>query len=444
MANPFLGVFLHAVGGFAAGSFYIPYKKVRGWAWETYWLVGGAFSWILVPWIVALLTADDVIGILREAPTGSLIWSYVFGLLWGIGGLTFGLTMRYLGLSLGMALALGFCAAFGTVIPPVFQGKIVAIARSLSGQVTLGGVVVCLAGIAVCGLAGVAKERELTTEAKQASIEEFNFVKGVWVAVFAGIMSACMAFAIAAGKPIAELAVARGVPALWQNTPVFVVILAGGFTTNFIWCTILNMRNRTADDYVNGKGGSLAANYFFSALAGTTWYMQFMFYGMGTTQMGAYDFSSWTIHMAFIIVFSNLWGLAFREWRGTSGKTHNKIFTGILVLIFSTVVVGFGNYLGQEDTTEEAQPSTQPASQPSEAASADIDDGKAREVVHRMQAEVPPVPAGVERPGLPLFVVRFRQPDDLMDAHPRAVEARAILRGAEQLPVLLDDPPRRS
>ncbi len=343
--NPFLGVFLHAVGGLAAGSFYIPFKKVRGWAWETYWLVGGAFSWMLVPWIVATITAGDVLGILREAPTSSLIWSYVFGVMWGIGGLTFGLTMRYLGLSLGMALALGFCAAFGTIIPPVFRGEIGQIVSAASGLVTLGGVAVCLAGIGVCGLAGMTKERELSTEAKQATIEEFDFAKGVWVAVFAGVMSACMAFAIAAGKPIADLAVVRGVPELWQNTPVFVVILAGGFTTNLIWCAILNVRHRTGDDYVNGKGGSLAANYLFSALAGTTWYMQFMFYGMGTTQMGEYDFSSWTIHMAFIIVFSNLWGLWFREWRGASGKTHWIIFTGIAVLILSTLVVGYGNYL---------------------------------------------------------------------------------------------------
>lgn len=343
--NPFLGVFLHAVGGLAAGSFYIPFKKVRGWAWETYWLVGGAFSWILVPWIVALLTTDGVVDILRDAPAGSLFWSYLFGVLWGIGGLTFGLTMRYLGLSLGMALALGFCAAFGTIIPPVFRGEMGQIVSAASGLVTLGGVAVCLGGIGVCGLAGMTKERELSTEDKQATIAEFNFVKGVWVAVFAGVMSACMAFAIAAGKPIADLAVERGVAPLWQNTPVFVVILAGGFTTNLIWCAILNVRNRTGDDYVNGKGGSLLANYLFSAMAGTTWYMQFMFYGMGTTKMGEYDFSSWTIHMAFIIVFSNLWGLWFREWRGASGKTHGLIFAGIAVLILSTLVVGYGNYL---------------------------------------------------------------------------------------------------
>jgi len=346
--NPFLGVFLHALGGLAAGSFYIPYKGVRKWAWESYWLVGGVFSWIFAPWVIAWLTCPDPVSVLRGAPLSSLFWSYAFGLLWGIGGLTFGLSMRYLGMSLGYALALGFCAAFGTIIPPIFKGEFAGLLSLASGRITLAGVGVCLAGIAVCGRAGVSKERELSSEQKKAAIREFDFMKGVWVAVFAGIMSACMAFAIQAGKPIAKLAVESGTHELWQNTPVFIVILAGGFTTNFIWCAILNVRNRTARDYIDAGGASLAVNYVLSALAGITWYLQFMFYGMGTTQMGRYDFSSWTIHMAFIIVFSNMWGLAFHEWRGSSRKTHNIIFAGILVLIASTVVVGLGNYIASK------------------------------------------------------------------------------------------------
>lgn len=348
--NPFLGVTLHAAGGLAAGSFYIPFKKVRNWAWESYWLVGGVFSWIIAPWIVAGLTVPDLLGVLGEAPARSLLWSYLFGVLWGIGGLTFGLTMRYLGMSLGYALALGFCAAFGTLIPPLFMGEFGGIVQSGSGLVTLGGVMVCLVGIATCGIAGVHKERELSDEQKRASIAEFDFFKGVWVAVFAGVMSACMAFAIAAGKPIAELAVKNGCDQLWQNNPVFIVIFAGGFTTNLLWCVYLNIKNRSGYDYINAAGSPILTNYLFSALAGTTWYLQFMFYGMGTTQMGEYDFSSWTIHMAFIIVFSNMWGLVFREWKGASRPTLRLIFAGITVLVLSTIVVGVGNWLAALQT----------------------------------------------------------------------------------------------
>jgi len=350
--NPFLGVFLHALGGLAAGSFYIPFRRVRKWAWESYWIVNGLLSWVITPWIVSSIVCPDTLGILRAAPTSSLIWSFAFGVLWGVGGLTFGLSMRYLGMSLGYALALGFCAAFGTIIPPVFNKTIGDLAAHLSGQVTLAGVLVCLIGIAVCGWAGVSKERELTGDQKKATITEFNFAKGVWVATFAGIMSACMAFAIQAGKPIAELAVNRGVAPLWQNSPVFVVIFAGGFATNFLWCMFLNIRNRSASDYFRGRGGSvlaslrtLANNYVFAGLAGVIWYCQFMFYGMGTTKMGKLNFSSWTIHMAFIIVFSSIWGIIFREWKGAGKKTHWLIVSGILVLVASTLVVGFGNYL---------------------------------------------------------------------------------------------------
>ncbi|MEW6203348.1 MAG: L-rhamnose/proton symporter RhaT [bacterium] len=345
--NPALGLLLHALGGLAAGSFYIPFRRVKDWSWESYWIVGGFFSWILAPWAAALLTCPDVTGILLNAPLSSLFWCYFFGVLWGIGGLTFGLSMRYLGMSLGYAMSLGFCAAFGTIIPPLFQGGFLPMVTVVSGQVTIVGVVVCLVGIAVCGKAGKRKENELPEAEKKTAIKEFNFIKGLWVAVFAGVMSACMAFAFAAGKPIAAVAMAKGVPDLFRNFPVLIVALAGGFTTNFIWCAALNFRNRSGKDYIRGDARTLMFNYFFAAAAGVTWYLQFFFYGMGTTRMGRYDFASWTIHMAFIIIFSNIWGLYFREWKGASKRTHYMVVVGIFILLASTLVVGVGNYMAQ-------------------------------------------------------------------------------------------------
>jgi len=155
-----------------------------------------------------------------------------------------------------------------------------------------------------------------------------------------------MAFAFAAGKPIADAATQNGTAEIFKNFPILIVALAGGFTTNFVWCVILNVKNRSFRDYIRAPGASLGQNYFFSALAGITWYLQFFFYGMGTTKMGRYDFSSWTIHMAFIIVFSNLWGIHFKEWKGSSRRTHRIVVAGILILILSTVVVGLGTYIG--------------------------------------------------------------------------------------------------
>ncbi len=344
-ANPFVGVLLHALGGLMSATFYVPYRGVRRWSWESYWLAGGVFSWLIAPWVLAALTVPNVGQVLARAPWSSLVWSYVFGVLWGLGGLTFGLTMRYLGLSLGNAIALGFCAVFGTLVPPMFRGEMPAIAASHAGQIILSGVAICLGGIVGSSLAGISKERELPAEGKSQSIQEFNLFKGSLVAVFCGVMSASMSYAIAAGKPIAALAVELGTPSLWQNTPVFVVILAGGFTTNLIWCAILHARNGSIGDYVD-RQSPLAVNYLLVALAGTIWYLQFMFYGMGTTRMGPYDFSSWTLHMASIMIFGTVWGAALGEWRGTSLRTRALVAVGLTTLVASTIVVGYGNYLG--------------------------------------------------------------------------------------------------
>jgi len=357
---------------------------VKNWAWETYWLVGGFFSWIIAPWILAFTMTRDLLPVLHEAPASSLFWAYVFGVLWGLGGLTFGLTMRYLGMSLGMAVALGYTAAFGTLMPPIFRGVFASeVLGTRSGLIILGGVAVCLLGIAFAGAAGVSKEREMSTEQKRVAIKEFDLKKGLLVATLSGVMSACFAYGLAAGDPIKAITIQHGTPVLWQGLPVLVVVLAGGFTTNFIWCLILNIRNRTGYQYFESEircrvparseehileavtdapaeemavavaiaqdapdRAPMVANYLFSALAGTTWYMQFFFYSMGETQMGRYKFSSWTLHMASIIIFSTLWGIALKEWKGSGGKTRLLVALSLLVLVSSTIIVGYGNYVG--------------------------------------------------------------------------------------------------
>lgn len=392
MSNPILGVFYHWLGGLASASFYIPYRGVQRWSWETYWLVGGVFSWIIAPWTFASLLIPRLWHVISSAPSGALLLAYAFGVLWGVGGLTFGLTMRYLGIALGMAVALGFCAAFGTLIPPLFEGRMGSIIGTPSGQMVILGVLACLVGIGISGMAGMSKERELSPEEKAATVKEFHFTKGMLVATFSGIMSSCFAFGLAAGKPIGDLAKAslleHGGSDLWQNLPILVVVLLGGFTTNFLWCLVLNFKNRSGHEYLNlrreavgevsaaeGVMLSTAAeeesvtspapshaaavqpgpapllrNYLLSATAGITWYLQFFFYSMGQTKMGQYEFSSWTLHMASIIIFSTLWGIVLHEWRGTSRRTHTLIALGLLLLIGSTVIVGYGNLLGAESS----------------------------------------------------------------------------------------------
>jgi L-rhamnose-H+ transport protein len=372
--NPFLGVIFHWLGGLASGSFYVPYKGVRKWSWETYWLVGGFFSWIICPWLLASLLTKDLFGVLHQQSASTLWWTYFFGVLWGFGGLTFGLTMRYLGMSLGMGVALGYCAAFGTLLPPIFKSIVPSIpipetlreiASTTPGQITLAGVAICMIGIGLAAMAGFTKEKEMPAEEKTKAVAEFNFSKGVVVATFSGIMSACFAFGLTAGNPIGKASLAAGTDVIWTGLPKLVVVLLGGFTTNFIWCAILNLRNRTGYQYVASRvrpehagpadpgaapGASdlavpVLANYLFSALAGTTWYFQFFFYTMGETQMGKFAFASWTLHMASIIIFSTMWGWIFKEWRGSSRKAHLLIAGGIGTLILSTIVIGYGTFL---------------------------------------------------------------------------------------------------
>jgi L-rhamnose-H+ transport protein len=309
--------------------------------------VGGIFSWIVAPWAFSLALLPQTSDIIRATSGRTLFWTFFFGVLWGVGGLTFGLTMRYLGIALGYAIALGLCAAFGTLMPPLFNGQLGEIAAHLPGQVILLGVVICVAGIAVSGRAGVRKEGEVSEADKKAVVAEFSLGRGMAVAVACGVMSASMAYGIAAGKPIADTALAQGAPSLWQNLPVLIVILTGGFLTNALWCVFLAWRNRSAGDYARG-GAPLLANYLLCALAGLTWYLQFFFYSMGTTRMGPYDFSSWTLHMASIIIFSTVWGISLREWSGTSAGTRRLVAAGLALLVASTVIVGYGNYLAAQ------------------------------------------------------------------------------------------------
>jgi L-rhamnose-H+ transport protein len=348
-----LGVFLHFVGGFASGSFYIPFKKVKSWHWESYWLVGGLFSWLIAPIFAAWLIVPGFWHIIGAISKTTVFWTYLMGVLWGIGGLTFGLSMRYLGMSLGMAIALGYCAAFGTLIPPIFydlvtnpegQTTISSLWHSGSGKIILAGVLLCLIGIAVCGRAGVMKEKDLGETKTAGTIAEFNLRKGVLVATVSGILSSCFSFGLAFAKPIAILTAGSGVNPIFQNLPSLVVVLLGGLTTNLIWCILLNLKNRSFGDYVN-KNTPLTWNYIFCTIAGITWYLQFFFYGMGSSKMGKYDFSSWTFHMAFIIIVSNAWGIYFKEWKGSRDQTMRVILLGILTVILSTVVVGLGNYM---------------------------------------------------------------------------------------------------
>ncbi len=347
--NALLGVIFHSIGGFASGSFYMPYNKVKGWAWESYWIIGGIFSWLIVPPLAAYLTVPGFAEIIAASSGQILAITFMMGLLWGIGGLTYGLGVRYLGMSLGNSVTLGFCAAFGAIVPSIYysinptSGKVsfTDMISTSGGQLVLLGVVICLIGIAISGKAGIMKENELSEEQKKASVAEFSMVKGLIIAIISGILSSFFNFGIEAGKSMAEAAVAAGFNPLFQNNVTFVVILWGGLTTNLIWTTILSLKNKSYTDFTN-TNSPIVKNLMFSALAGTTWFMQFFFYGMGESKLGN-GASSWILHMSTIILTANMWGIYRKEWTGVSPKTKGTIIAGITVIILSVFLVGIGN-----------------------------------------------------------------------------------------------------
>ncbi|RYZ94353.1 MAG: L-rhamnose/proton symporter RhaT, partial [Sphingobacteriaceae bacterium] len=330
-----------------------------GWAWESFWIVGGLFSWLIVPPIAAWLTIPNFTDIIAQTNGQILVLTYFFGLLWGIGGLTYGLGVRYLGVSLGSTIILGLCAVFGSLIPSIYynffpqEGKdtFSTLLNSHWGQMVLLGILLCVIGIVICGRAGTLKEKDLEKDGAAANEnKEYRFGLGITVAIVSGVLSACFNFGIEAGKTMAETA-----NAAWQlthpgegnflfsNNVTYIVILWGGLTTNFVWCMILNARNKTFGNYTDGKT-PLLKNYIFSALAGTTWFLQFFFYGMGESKLGN-GASSWILHMASIILVANLWGLALKEWKGVSKKAITTLIAGILTIIISVIIVGYGNSL---------------------------------------------------------------------------------------------------
>jgi L-rhamnose-H+ transport protein len=333
------------------------------------------------PWIGALILTNDLFAVLQEIPSRTFWMTYLMGALWGLGGLTFGLTMRYLGMSLGMAVALGYCAAFGTLVPPIVQGEFANkllnhSGTSVGGPIVLFGVFVCLLGIAAGGLGGVRKEKEMA--GTTPTIAEFNLWKGLGVATFSGVMSSCFSFGFQFGEPITRITAAHGTGPFWVGLPVIVVILLGGLTTNALWCALLHARNGSAHQYFSpevkpvagrskagdehsgktavgspeiGSAVPLGLNWVFCALAGAFWYFQFFFYQMGESQMGNYKFSSWTLHMASIIIFSTLWGIYFKEWRGAQPFTKKLVALMLVLLVGSTCIIGWGNKKSQDAET---------------------------------------------------------------------------------------------
>jgi L-rhamnose-H+ transport protein len=326
----FIGLLIIAIGSFCQSSSYVPINKVKSWSWESFWLTQGVFAWLIFPLLGALLavpTGHSLFEIYAAHPTDTL-WSVFFGILWGVGGLTFGLSMRYLGVALGQSIALGTCAGLGTLLTPVFTGK--------TGDLTMPvivGVVITLVGIAIIGIAGSMKSANMSEEEKKKAVKDFNFTKGILVALLAGFMSACFSIGLGFGENLCFTDTAD----IYKTLPATFMVTLGGFLTNAVYCFFQNTKNKTWKDY--GKTSLYFNNISFCALAGLLWYSQFFGFSLGKGFLSSSAVLltfSWCILMSLNVTFSNVWGIILKEWKGCNAKTIVVLLIGLIVLIVSS------------------------------------------------------------------------------------------------------------
>lgn len=338
--NTIIGLIIIAIGSLGQSSSYVPINKVKNWSWECFWLIQGIFAWLIFPLIGALLAVPSGFSLTELLFSGgdTILKPIGYGILWGIGGLTFGLSMRYLGIALGQSLALGTCSAFGTLIPALLKGENLF---EDNGLILLIGVSIAIAGIAIIGYAGALKSRNMSEEEKKKAVKDFALKKGILIALLAGVMSACFNLGLEAGAPIKARLLEAGASSLLALNPVILLVTTGGFITNAVYCLYQNYKNKSFKDYTSITGANWINNLMFCVLAGLLWYSQFFGLGIGQSffEPGSVMMAfSWSILMSLNVLFSNLWGIILKEWKGSGQKTITILVIGLLVLIISIIL----------------------------------------------------------------------------------------------------------
>lgn len=340
--NTVIGLIVIALGSLGQSSSYVPIKKVKEWSWESFWLTQGAFAWLIFPLLGALIALPSGISFFDLWASASIgLWKTIgYGVLWGIGGLTFGLSMRYLGVALGQSLALGTCSAFGTLIPAILKGDDLF---SGEGLILLIGVSIAIAGIAIIGYAGSLKSKMMSEEERKKAVKDFALKKGILIALLAGVMSACFNLGLEAGAPIHQKLLEMGASDLLALNPVIMLVTMGGFITNASYCLFQNYKNKTFKDYTSVSGKVWLNNLLFCALAGFLWYTQFFGLGIGKSFFALDNNNmmiafSWSILMSLNVLFSNFWGIILKEWKGAGTKTIMVLVLGLLVLVVSIIL----------------------------------------------------------------------------------------------------------
>jgi L-rhamnose-H+ transport protein len=340
------GLLLISAGAFSSGSFAIPFGKIKGWNWESYWLIYSFGAYLLFPLTACMIFAPDFLNIYKGVSSGLLLKVFLLGAVYGIGNLSFGLSLRYLGISLGYALSLGLMLAIGTLVPPVLDGRLKVMIESSGGGILIIGVVIACCGIFLSGWAGILKDRKVSDSDKQGSVTEFHFIKGLFAALLVGVTGSAMSLGFEQGQPLAVLGEKSGVDPLFSTMPVMLLLLCGTLVTTLIWCIYLGIRKNSLKEYVrNGSSTTLALNYLLAFSAGFLWFSQFILYGMGKSKMGPFTFTSWGILMGLTIVFATIWGLYRKEWEGAPLKVYMLLGISLIVIIASSYIISISGSL---------------------------------------------------------------------------------------------------
>jgi L-rhamnose-H+ transport protein len=343
-----LGIGFHAIGALLAANCYAPQKYIRGWAWEIFWMTQAAWCWLLWPVIGAALTIPHLTDVLRSAPSDRMLYAFLMGIAYGVGGTAFNISIRYIGFALTYSMAVGLSSVLGTLVPPVVRGQLGPMLQRPGTVWVLSGIAAGAAGIAMCGWAGRLKERNLEASGTRGG---FSLSKGLALSLVAGVLSGVYGMALEVAAPIADVAEQYGA-GIWKGNVSYIFVNTGAFLTSAMYSLFLARRNGTLVELVRLRKGHtrsrIAANYVFALLTGTLWYGQFFFYNLGHVRLGSqYAFSSWAIHMILLVMLSNLLALAFREWRDCSIATRLIMGLGIVVLCAAVIMLTYGNQLAE-------------------------------------------------------------------------------------------------
>lgn len=346
--NPIIGTGLHAIGGISAASCYMPFEKVKNWSWGTFWIVQAVFAWMIVPFVIGYFTVPHLFTVLSEAPSSAFWAAFVLGATYGFGGLSFGYAIRNIGYSLTYTISIGISAVLGTIVPLMLNGKMVEQFTKTGGGIVLFGMVISIVGVALCGRAGFMKEKNLASKEGKLMLG-FNMKKGLFLTIIAGTLSAVWGISLEFGQPISDVAAKYGAGHFEGNAKLIVSSL-GCLVTNLTWFIVATIKDGTIKSLIQRKeigNKRFFGNYALSALAGSLWYTQFFFYGLGHVKMGSFMFASWVLHMSMLIFFSYIIGVIMKEWRGVSRKTYVMLIIALLILVCSFVLMSYGSYIGE-------------------------------------------------------------------------------------------------